>query len=56
MQSLWLLTMLAFNPFHSFYHRNLKPAYRQRHSLLRVACCVASGIYVALPENQAPPD
>lgn len=54
-QSLWLLTMLAFNLFHAFYHRNLKSAYRRRHSPLHVACCVATGIYETLPENRAPP-
>lgn len=55
MLSFWLLTMVAFNLFHAFYHRNLKPAYRRRHSLLHVARCLASGIYEGLPENRAPP-
>lgn len=55
MESLWLLTMLAFNLFHAFYHRNLKPAYRRRHSPLHVACCLAGEIYATLPESRAPP-
>ncbi|HEY6509196.1 MAG TPA: transposase [Vicinamibacterales bacterium] len=50
-----LLTMLAFNLFYAFYHRNLKPAYRSHHDAQHVARCLASEIYESLPENRAPP-
>lgn len=50
-----LMTMLAFNLFYAFYHRNLKPAYRKDHSALHVARCLASELYQGLPENRAPP-
>ncbi len=45
----WLLAMLAFNLFHAFFYRNLKPQLRRRISYLHVARCMASGIYAALP-------
>jgi hypothetical protein len=50
-----LMTMLAFNLFYAFFHRNLQPAYRSRHSAQHVARCLASEIYQGLPENRAPP-
>lgn len=55
MMTFWLLTMLAFDLFHTFYYRNLKPAYRRQHSYRHVACCLAARIYEALPENRGPP-
>jgi hypothetical protein len=54
-QVFWLLTMLAFNLFYTFVHRNLKPEYRRRHSALHVARSIAAELYHALPENRAPP-
>lgn len=51
----WLITMLGFNLFYAFYHRNLQPAYRRGHSALHVARCLASELYRGLPENRAPP-
>jgi Transposase DDE domain len=50
-----LMTMLAYNVFFAFYHRNLKPAYRKAHSALHVGRCLASELYQGLPENRAPP-
>lgn len=50
-----LMTMLAFNLFYAFYHRNLQPAYRRGHSALHVARCLASELYLGLPGNRAPP-
>ena len=50
-----LMTMLAFNLFYAFFHRNLQPAYRSRHSAQHVSRCLASELYQGLPENRAPP-
>ena len=50
-----LMTMLAFNLFYAFFHRNLQPAYRTRHSAQHVARCLASELYQSLAENRAPP-
>jgi hypothetical protein len=50
----WLLAMLAFNIFHAFYYRNLKPPCRRRISYLHVARCMASEIYAELPEAGPP--
>jgi hypothetical protein len=50
-----LLTLLAFNLFYAFFHRNLQPAYRTRHSAQHVARCLASELYQTLAENRAPP-
>jgi len=41
----WLLTMLAFNLFHAFYFRHLKPVPWRRYSLLHVSRCMASDLY-----------
>lgn len=51
----WLLTMLAFNLFHAFYFRNLKPLMRQQYSLLHVARWVASVLYQDIPTSSARP-
>lgn len=50
-----LLAMVAYNLFHAFYYRNLKPAYRRRLSYLHVARCVASALYEELPSPAARP-
>ena len=50
-----LLTMLAFNLFYAFYHRNLKPALRSRHDAQHVARCLTSELYQGLAESRAPP-
>jgi hypothetical protein len=50
-----LMTMLAFNLFYAFFHRNLQPAYRSRHSAQHVARCLTSELYESLAENRAPP-
>ncbi len=55
MLTFWLLAMLAFNLFHAFYYRNLKPAYRKRHTYLHVARCAASEIYQQITEPAARP-
>ena len=41
----WLQAMLAFNLFHAFYFRNLKPVAWRRYSLLHVSRCMASDLY-----------
>lgn len=50
-----LMTMLAFNLFYAFFHRNLQPAYRSRHSAQHVARCLTCELYESLAENRAPP-
>ena len=50
-----LVAMIAYNLFHAFYFRNLKPAYRRRVSYLHVARCVAGDLYQALPVPTARP-
>ena len=55
MLTFWLLAMLAFNLFHAFYYRNLKAAYRRRHTYLHVARCAASEIYQQILEPVARP-
>jgi len=50
-----LMTMLAFNLFYAFFHRNLQPAYRSRHSAQHVARCLAGELYQGLADNRAPP-
>ncbi len=41
----WLQAMIAFNLFHAFYYRNLKPVAWRRYSLLHVSRCMASDLY-----------
>ena len=55
MLTFWLLAMLAFNLFHAFYYRNLKPAYRRRHTYLHVARCAASEIYQQIHPGRSEP-
>lgn len=50
-----LMTMLAFNLFYAFYHRNLQPSYRRHNDAQHVARCLASELYQSLAENRAPP-
>lgn len=51
----WLLCMLAYNVFHAFFWRNLKPAYRAKVTMLYVARALASAIYAQLPEQHSVP-
>ena len=41
--------MLAFNLFHAFFYRNLKPQLRQRVSYIHVARWLTSDVYTKLP-------
>lgn len=47
----WLLTMIAYDLFHAFYHRNLKAACRQRVNYLYLARWLASDLYPALSSS-----
>lgn len=49
----WLMAMLAFNLFHAFYRRQLKP--EQRTSYQHVARSMASELYHLTPQPQARP-
>lgn len=51
MTAFWLLCMIAYNVFHAFYWRNLKPAFRVGVSMLHVARMLASTIYSKLPQQ-----
>jgi len=56
MTNLWLLTMMAYNLFHVFYFRNLKPAMRQRLAKYLFADCLKSEVLVAqIAMTQRPP-
>jgi len=46
----WLLTMLAYNLFHAFIYRNLKPVVRRRYSKLHLARVTAAEIYCLPPQ------
>lgn len=54
MEVILLLAMLAFNVFHVFYRRNLKPAVRLRTSLKHVARIVTGQLYSSLIPQRAP--
>lgn len=54
MDVILLLAMLAFNVFHVFYQRNLKPALRLRTSLQHIARIITGELYSALQPRAAP--
>lgn len=41
----WLMTMLAANTFHVFFHRNLKASIRKRFTKLHIARLIAGALY-----------
>jgi hypothetical protein len=45
MLNFWLILMIAQNIFLAFYHRNLKPIFRKRVSMLHLSRLLASSIY-----------
>lgn len=51
----WLLAMLAFNIFFTFFFRNLKPAYRSRHSYLHIARRICACLHYDPPPRIARP-
>ncbi len=56
MLTFWLMAMIAFNFFYTFYHRNLKPALQAKASRQHIARCLASELYVrkTWPQSQPP--
>lgn len=44
-EAFWLMTMLAYNLFHSFIALNLKPALRQRYTKLHLARVLTAELY-----------
>ena len=52
----WLMAMVAFNFFYTFYHRNLKPALQAKTTHQHIARCLASELYVRRiwPQSQPP--
>lgn len=51
----WLMTMLAFNLFHAFVHRNLASKLREALSRQHIARCLASELYADPPGCAARP-
>jgi len=49
MLAFWLMTMMAYNLFHAFFHRNLKPAFRDAINKLHLARMILSDLYRGLP-------
>lgn len=41
----WLITMMAYNLFHAFFHRNLKPVFRKTITYLHVARMISAGLF-----------
>lgn len=54
MNVILLLAMLAYNLFHLFYQRNLKPALRLKTSLQHVARIITGQLYASLVPQRAP--
>jgi len=49
MLAFWLMTMMAYNLFHAFFHRNLKSVYRDTIDKLFLARVIMSDLYQGLP-------
>jgi hypothetical protein len=49
MLSFWLICLMAFNVFHAFFQRNLKPQVRRKCSMLHVARLISSRLYAEIP-------
>lgn len=51
----WLMAMLAFNLFHAFYARQLKPALRRHTTYLQIARSMVSDLYsTPMPQARSP--
>lgn len=55
MLNFWLLCLMAYNIFHCFYLRNLKPILRARHTMLHLAREVQSELYCGQVLAARPP-
>lgn len=55
MSNLWLLAMMAYNLFHVFYYRNIKPALRQQLAKYFLADCLKAELLVAQTVSQSRP-
>jgi len=53
----WLVAIICLNVFLAFWNRNLKPAVRQKVSMLHVSRLIMSELYAAIPtaSSRAPP-
>lgn len=47
--SFWLICMIAYNVFHAFFIRNLKPALRAKISMLHVSRLITSELHGKIP-------
>lgn len=56
-EAFWLTTMLAYNLFHAFINRNLKPAIRSRYTKSYIASAISSELWKLKkrPTANAPP-
>ena len=52
MLSFWLICLMAFNVFHAFFQRNLKPQVRRNCSMLHVARLISSRLYAEIPTRR----
>ena len=50
----WLLTMLAYNLFFTFYRRNLKSAVRDAYDTLQIGRVVIAELYHSLANRPRP--
>lgn len=55
MLNFWLTTMMAYNLFHAFFRRNLKPALRNAINKLHLARMILSELYQKIPLPVAQP-
>ena len=55
MINFWLLCMMAYNIFHCFYQRNLKPALQARFTMLHMSRELQSELYCNLARAFQPP-
>jgi hypothetical protein len=55
MLNFWLLHMMAYNIFHCFYLRNLKPIVRAKYTMLHIARTVQAELYASTERAAHPP-
>lgn len=55
MLTFWLMGMVAYNLFHAFFNRNLKPIFRRRISMIHLARLITTALYQGTPYYQSQP-
>jgi len=51
----WLMGMVAYNLFHTFFYRNIKPILRRRISMIHLARLITSELYQVTPYYPSQP-